>query len=59
MNDRTAEILQQQQQQDWLKHVAGGKQGNPFATLCLHCYGRHSPPRDEICPHEPPPKAKP
>ena len=28
--------------------------GNPFATLCLHCYGRHAPPRDEICPHDPP-----
>ena len=28
--------------------------GNPFATLCLNCYGRHAPPKDEICQHEPP-----
>lgn len=33
--------------------------GNPFATLCMHCYGRHPPPYDEICPHEPPPKHSP
>lgn len=57
MSERAAEILRQQQQ-DWPRHVAGAKQGNPYATLCLHCYGRHSPPRDEICPYEPPPKPR-
>jgi hypothetical protein len=46
-----------QQERDWPKHLAGAKQGNPFATLCQHCYGRHAPPRDDICPHEPPPRA--
>lgn len=30
------------------------KYGNPLATLCLHCYGRHDPPRDVICPRDPP-----
>jgi hypothetical protein len=42
------------QRNDWPKDLAGSKQGNPFATLCSHCYGRHIPPRDEICPHDPP-----
>lgn len=32
--------------------------GNPFATLCDHCYGRHKAPRDKECPHSPPPKSK-
>lgn len=50
-----ASVLKQQIA-DWPNHLAGGKQGNPFATLCLHCYGRHAPPKDEICPHDPPPK---
>jgi hypothetical protein len=30
--------------------------GNPYATMCMHCYGRHPPPRDELCPHDPPPR---
>lgn len=47
----------QQQNESWPKHLDGAKSGNPFATLCHHCYGRHPPPRDEICPHEPPPRA--
>lgn len=38
----------------WPKHIAAGKNGNPWATLCLHCYGRHAPPHDSICPHDPP-----
>lgn len=33
----------------------GAKTGNPFATLCEHCYGRHRAPRDAECPHSPPP----
>ena len=24
--------------------------GNPYATLCTHCYGRHWSPRDAECP---------
>ena len=32
--------------------VANGTSGNPFATLCYHCYARHAPPKDEICPHK-------
>lgn len=39
---------------DWPKHLAGARQGNPWATLCMHCYGRHGPPRDDICPRDPP-----
>lgn len=46
-----------QQIADWPKHLAGGKGGNPFATLCSHCSGRHAPPKDEICPHEPLPRS--
>lgn len=44
--------LLDEQRRSWPNMVAMGKQGNPFATLCRHCYGRHAPPRDEICPHE-------
>ena len=29
----------------------GASTGNPFATLCQHCYGRHWSPRDNECPH--------
>lgn len=38
----------------WPRHVEGAKGGNPWATLCLHCYGRHGPPHSEICPNDPP-----
>lgn len=48
------EAILAQQRADWPKHLAGAAQGNPFATLCQHCYGRHAPPRDEICPHPEP-----
>lgn len=39
---------------DWGRAVEAGRKGNPFATLCLHCYGRHQPPLDDICPNDPP-----
>lgn len=42
-----------QQNTDWPKHLEGAKTGNPYATLCSHCYGRHAPPKDDICPREP------
>ena len=29
----------------------GAATGNPYATLCLHCYGRHWSPKDYECPH--------
>jgi len=48
------ETILAKQQKDWPKHLAGAKRGNPVATLCLHCYGRHPPPRDELCPKTPP-----
>lgn len=41
------------QLEQWPRDLEGGK-GNPFTSLCLHCYGRHAPPRDDICPHSPP-----
>lgn len=42
------------QEVDWPIHIAGAKRGNPFATLCSHCYGRHRPPKDVLCPNNPP-----
>lgn len=30
---------------------AGAKTGNPLATLCMRCYGRHPSPRDSECPY--------
>jgi hypothetical protein len=50
--------IQAQQERDWPIHIAGGRHGNPFATLCQHCYGRHRPPLDEICPYDPPPPSR-
>jgi hypothetical protein len=38
----------------WDRAVEAYRQGNPFATLCINCYGRHRPPNDEICPYDPP-----
>ena len=52
------EAILKRQEEGWPLAVAEGKKGNPFATLCMHCYGRHKPPMDEICPHEPPPAAR-
>lgn len=51
------EKLLEQQKRDWPRRVEGGRQGNPFATLCQHCFGRHAPPNDELCPNEPPPES--
>lgn len=48
------EAVLAQQKRDWPKHLEGGRAGNAYATMCLHCYGRHAPPKDGICPHEPP-----
>jgi hypothetical protein len=34
-----------EQERTWPIHLKGAhKYGNPLATLCQHCYGRHSPP---------------
>lgn len=42
----------EEQIRDWPKHLKGAEAGNPYATLCWHCYGRHAPPKDEICSRE-------
>lgn len=34
----------------WPNAIKGAESGNPYATLCQHCYGRHMPPRDDLCP---------
>lgn len=62
MSDVTAERYERilaQQKLNWPKQIAGAKTGNPFATLCQHCFGRHFPPLDEICPHAPPVRRNP
>lgn len=41
----------EQQKRDWPKMLAGARQGNPWATLCEHCYRRHAPPNDDLCPN--------
>ena len=43
-----------EQQRTWPLHLEGARQGNPWATLCTHCYGRHPPPHGDICPRNPP-----
>lgn len=47
MSDR-AKLLEKQQQ-EWPHMRALAREGNPLATMCLHCYGRHAPPRDDLC----------
>lgn len=42
--------LSPQQEREWRDAQAGARLGNPYATLCLHCYGRHQPPRNDECP---------
>lgn len=54
MNAAQRETVLTKQIQEWPRCIAAGKAGNPFATLCLHCYGRHPPPYAELCPYEPP-----
>ena len=54
---REAELARQQQ--GWELCLKEAKRGNPFATLCYHCYGRHAPPRDDLCPNEPPKRKQP
>lgn len=46
----TTEEIVAAQERRWLTDLEGAKKGNPFATLCLKCYGRHAPPRHEMCP---------
>lgn len=41
-----------QQERDWPKVMVGARQGNPYATMCLHCHGRHRPPHNELCPNQ-------
>lgn len=53
------EAILKEQQDEWPFLVKAGREGNPFATLCFHCYGRHKPPYGPICPNEPPPNAHP
>lgn len=36
---------------EWKNATGIAALGNPFATLCRNCYGRHKPPRDEECQH--------
>lgn len=38
---------------DWQNALFGAKLGNPYATMCQRCCGRHKPPRDKECPNLP------
>lgn len=39
-----------QQRREWEADLAGVRAGNPYATLCNGCNGRHAPPRNDHCP---------
>jgi DNA invertase Pin-like site-specific DNA recombinase len=54
MNEAQRETILKQQEAGWERAREAGRAGNPMATVCLHCYGRHPPPRDDICPNDPP-----
>jgi hypothetical protein len=58
LTEKQREDVLQRQLVQWPRAIKEGK-GNRYATLCFHCYGRHPPPRDEICPHDPPPRRDP
>jgi hypothetical protein len=40
------------QQREWANDLRGAATGNPYATLCNTCMGRHAPPRHERCPRK-------
>lgn len=44
--------LLERQKKDWPRMREMARNGNPWATLCFHCFGRHAPPHTEICPQE-------
>lgn len=44
--------MSEDQNRQWQNRLAGARQGNPYATLCSHCMGRHAPPFDHLCPNE-------
>ena len=54
LNPEQRETILQRQMAGWDRAREEARRGHPLATLCLHCYGRHRPPNDEICPHDPP-----
>ncbi len=56
LNEIQKAAILEKQMAGWGRVKVEAKKGNPWATLCLHCYGRHAPPRDAICPNEPLPK---
>jgi hypothetical protein len=55
MTPAQTEIILRWQEENWPRCLAEAKKGSPFATLCYHCWGRHKPPMDGICPRDPPP----
>lgn len=54
MNETQRDLILSRQMAGWERARREGREGNPLATLCLHCYGRHPPPMDDICPYDPP-----
>lgn len=54
LNEAQRLIVLQRQRTNWERAKEEARKGNPLATMCLHCFGRHPPPIDEICPHAPP-----
>ncbi len=54
MTETHRELILKRQVEGWDRARQEARKGNPFATLCLHCYGRHAPPYDEICPYQAP-----
>lgn len=58
MNEVQRETVLKRQLSGWDAAKEAGRKGNPLATLCMHCYGRHAPPMDDICPNDPPQSAR-
>jgi hypothetical protein len=48
----STEAARERQQREWQRDLEGAATGNPYATLCYGCMGRHRPPRNELCPYK-------
>lgn len=58
LSDAQKATILKEQLAGWERAKEAGRKGNPLATLCLHCFGRHPPPYGDICPDEPPSNAR-
>ena len=52
MITESTEAARERKEREWRRDLEGAATGNPYATLCYGCMGRHRPPRNELCPYK-------